>query len=71
MLPADLKNFQTPLKLDIKKLGETIGNAIGFLVALAVFVIILLSIILAAASAPVPKQLQIPADNNTVSEVRI
>lgn len=64
-LPADLKNLPTPRKLDINKIGENIGNAISFLIALTVFAIVLLCIILMAASIPVPKQLQTPAANQS------
>ena len=72
-LPYDLKNMPAPHKLDIKKVGEAIGNVIGFLFTLIVFVTVLLILILAAASVPAPLQLQTPDDEtvSAVSEVRI
>lgn len=70
-LPADLKNFPAPKKLDLKKIAETIGDVVGFLASLIVFAAALVIIFVAAASVSVPSQLH--SDETTsvsVSEVQ-
>lgn len=71
VLPYDLKKLPTPYKLDLKKVGETIGNVIGFLFTIIAFAAVLLTLFFAAASVSAPKQLQIPDEVVSVSEVRI
>jgi hypothetical protein len=70
-LPADLKNFPAPQKLDLKKIAERVGDVIGFLASLIVFAAALLILTLAAASVAVPSQLQTTDEPVSVSEVRI
>lgn len=77
-LPMDLKNYQTRitpnliLKKAIKIARSKLVDAAAFLLILMILAATILTIVFAAAFAPVPKPLQVPVHKaDMTKEVRI